>query len=422
MDATPKSSGMAFEETLDMRRLQQGKCVPIATVSSRMLAVTEEMRTVMDFARNVLEGDGLGPDACDFMFGNPQETPLRGFVDALIRHVEPQDVHWFGYKKYDALARETVARSLSEARSRNYKPDDIAITAGGFGAIAAALLAVLEVGEEVIYPRPGWFAYGAQIRGAAGTPVAVDLAPGTYDLDLERIEAAITPRTRVVVVNTPHNPTGRIFPRAQLDALADKLAAASERFGKVIYLLADEPYARLVFDGHAHISPAESYPHTLIAYSFGKTLLAPGERLGWLALGADMPEADRILLREAVDIAQVSHGWAFAGRTLQRALPDLEKLSIDVAALARRRDRMVEGLRAAGYDLPVPEGTFYLIPRSPIPDDVAFAARLATDGVWVLPGSVAQLPGRLRISLTANDGMVERSLPVFARAIREVAA
>lgn len=396
--------------------------MPVTTVSSRMLAVTEEMRTVMDYARKVLEGDGLGPDACDFMFGNPQEMPLRGLVDALVRHTEPQDVHWFGYQKYNDLARETVARRLSEARGRSYEPADIAITAGGFGAIAAALLAVLEVGEEVIYPRPGWFAYGAQIRGAAGTPVAVDLAPETYDLDLERIEAAITRRTRVVVVNTPHNPTGRIFPRAQLDALADVLVAASERFGKVIYLLADEPYARLVFDGNAHISPAESYPHTLIAYSFGKTLLAPGERLGWLALGADMPEGDRVKLREAVDMAQVSHGWAFAGRTLQRALPDLEKLSIDVAALARRRDRMIEGLRAAGYDLPVPQGTFYIIPRSPIPDDMAFAARLATDGVWVLPGSVAQLPRRLRISLTANDDMVERSLPVFTRAIREVAA
>ncbi|MCB5203503.1 aminotransferase class I/II-fold pyridoxal phosphate-dependent enzyme [Neorhizobium sp. T786] len=396
--------------------------MPVTTVSSRMLAVTEEMRTVMDYARKVLEGDGLGPDACDFMFGNPQEMPLRGLVDALVRHTEPQDVHWFGYQKYNDLARETVARRLSEARGRSYEPADIAITAGGFGAIAAALLAVLEVGEEVIYPRPGWFAYGAQIRGAAGTPVAVDLAPETYDLDLERIEAAITRRTRVVVVNTPHNPTGRIFPRAQLDALADVLVAASERFGKVIYLLADEPYARLVFDGNAHVSPAESYPHTLIAYSFGKTLLAPGERLGWLALGADMPEGDRVKLREAVDMAQVSHGWAFAGRTLQRALPDLEKLSIDVAALARRRDRMIEGLRVAGYDLPVPQGTFYIIPRSPIPDDMAFAARLATDGVWVLPGSVAQLPGRLRISLTANDDMVERSLPVFTRAIREVAA
>ncbi|WP_086996090.1 aminotransferase class I/II-fold pyridoxal phosphate-dependent enzyme [Rhizobium sullae] len=396
--------------------------MPIAAVSSRMLAVTEEMRAVMDFGQRVLEGDGLGPDACDFMFGNPQEPPLRGLVDALVRHAEPQDVHWFGYQKYDAVARETVARKLSETRGRSYEPADIAITAGGFGAIAAALLAVLEVGDEVIYPRPGWFAYGAQIRGAAGTPVAVDLSPVNFDLDIEKIAASITPRTRVVVVNTPHNPTGRIFPRAQLDALANMLAAASERHGKVIYLLADEPYARLVFGANAHISPAESYPHTLIAYSYGKTLLAPGERLGWLALGADMPEADRMRLREAVDIAQVSHGWAFAGRTLQRALPDLEKLCIDVTALERRRDGMVEGLRAAGYDLPVPEGTFYLIPRSPIPDDIAFAARLAADGVWVLPGSVAQLPGRLRISLTANDVMVERSLPVFAQAIREVAA
>ena len=107
-------------------------------------------------------------------------------------------------------------------------------------------------------------------------------------------------------------------------ALARVLTAASERHGTVIYLLADEPYARLVFDDRTHISPAESYPHTLIAYSYGKTLVAPGERLGWLALGPDMPEADRAALREAVDMAQVSHGCAFAGRTLQRALPDLE--------------------------------------------------------------------------------------------------
>jgi aspartate aminotransferase len=351
--------------------------MPIATVSSRMLAVIKEMSLVMEYAQKVQEGDGLGPDACDFMFGNPQEMPLRGIVDALIRHVEPKNAHWFGYQRHDVVAREAVAHRLSRERGRSYQPDDIAITAGGFGAIAAALLAVLEVGDEVIYPRPGWFAYGAEIRGAAGIPVAVDLVPETYDLDIERIEAAITARTRVVVVNTPHNPTGRIFSRAQLDALADMLVNASNTYGKVIYLLADEPYARLVFDGHEHTSPAESYPHTLIAYSLGKTLLAPGERLGWLALGADMPEGDRVNLRAAVDMAQVSHGWAFAGRTLQRALPDLDKLSIDLTALVRRRDRMIEGLRAAGYDVPVPEGTFYLIPRSPIADDMAFAARLA---------------------------------------------
>jgi aspartate aminotransferase len=171
---------------------------------------------------------------------------------------------------------------------------------------------VLEPGDEVLHPRPGWWNYGALIRGAAGTPVPVDLVPETFDLDLDAIAAAIGPRTRVVVVNTPHNPTGRIYPRAQLDALAWVLTAASERQGKVVYLLADEPYARLVFDGRAHISPAESYPHTLVAYSYGKTLLAPGERLGWLALGLDMPEADRVALREAVQTAQVAHGWAWS--------------------------------------------------------------------------------------------------------------
>jgi len=141
------------------------------------------------------------------------------------------------------------------------------------------------------------------------------------------------------------------------------LTAASERHGKVIYLLADEPYARFVFDDRTHISPAESYPHTLIAYSYGKTLVAPGERLGWLALGPDMPEADP--LREAVDMAQVSHGWAFAGRTLQRALPDLEGLCIDVAALQRRRDRMVGGAAGGRLRRAGPGG--HLLPHPTLP-------------------------------------------------------
>ncbi len=396
--------------------------MPIAAVSSRMMATAQERREVRAFGASVLGDRGLGPDACDFMFGNPQEMPLRGLVEALIRHAEPVDVHWFGYKKYDPAAREAVARSLSQARGRPYAAADVAITAGGFGAIAAAMLAVLEPGEEVLYPRPGWIYYGALARAAGGVPVPVDLAPDTFDLDLGAIAAAIGPRTRVLVVNTPHNPTGRIYPRARLDALAALLAKASERYGRVIYLLADEPYAKIVLDGREHVGPAESYPHTLVAYSYGKTLLAPGERLGWLALGPDMPEADRAALRLVVEVAQVSHGWAFAGRTLQRALPDLEGLSIDIAALQRRRDRMVEGLRAAGYDVPVPEGTFYLIPRSPLGDDAAFAARLSAEDVWVLPGSLCELPGRLRLSLTATDAMVERALPVFARAIREVPA
>lgn len=396
--------------------------MPTATISSRMLATIEENRPVIAFAERVMADGGIGPDACDFMFGNPQEMPLPGLVDALIRHAKPANPHWFGYRQYEPAAQAAVAESLRRSRGAPYEAQDIAITAGGFGALAAALLAVLEPGEEVIYPRPGWFFYAALTRAAGAAPVPVDLVPDTFDLDLGAIEAAITVRTRVVVVNTPHNPTGRIFPRAQLDALGRVLTRASKRHGKVIWLLSDEPYARLVFQGHAHASPDASYAQTLVAYSYGKTLLAPGERLGWLALNPAMPAADRAMLRQAVAMAQVAHGWAFAGRTLQRALPELEGLCIDVAALQRRRDRMVGALRAAGYEVPMPEGTFYLIPRSPLPDDAAFAARLAARGVWVMPGSICELPGRLRISLTASDAMVERALPVFAEVMAEAMA
>lgn len=393
--------------------------MPTATVSSRMTANIEEARALSAFGQRIAGGRGLGPDACDFLFGNPQEMPLRGLVEALIRHAEPCSPHWFSYQRNDPVAREAVAQALRLSRGRPYEPQDVAITAGGFGALATAMLALLEPGEEVLYPRPGWYYFSALARGAGGVPVPVDLAPETFDLDLDAIGAALGPRTRIVVVNTPHNPTGRIYPRAQLDALARLLTDASERYRKVIYLLADEPYARIVFDGHSHVSPAESYSHTLIAYSYGKTLLAPGERLGWLALSPDTPERDRALLREAISMAQISHGWAFAGRTLQRALPELEPLCIDVAAMQRRRDHMVGALRKEGYEVPTPEGAFYLIPRSPVPDDIAFAECLAAEGVWVLPGSIAELPGRLRVSLTATDEMVERSLPVFARAIRD---
>ena len=161
--------------------------MPVAPVSSRMLAVAEEMRAVIAFAQRVVEGHGLGPDACDFMFGNPQEPPLRGLVEAFIRYTEPRDVHWFGYQKYEPAAREAVARSLRQSYGRPYEPADVAITADGFGAMAAALLAVLEVGEEVLYPRPGWFAYRAVTRGAAGTPVPVDLTLGSFDLNVEAI-------------------------------------------------------------------------------------------------------------------------------------------------------------------------------------------------------------------------------------------
>ena len=234
-----------------------------------------------------------------------------------------------------------------------------------------------------------------------------------FDLDLAAIEAAIGPRTRLVIVNTPHNPTGRIYSRASLEALADLLERASTRIGHRIFLLSDEPYRRLRFDGRDFTSPAALYPWTLISYSFGKVLLAPGQRLGYLAISPLMPAADRHALRSTMFSAQMALGWCFPNAVMQYAIPDLENLAIDQVVLARRRDRFMATLLSAGYSVLLPEGTFYLWSKWTDSDPQRQWNALADRDVFVLPGSMMNAPDYFRISLTASDEMVERALPAF---------
>jgi aspartate aminotransferase len=239
----------------------------------------------------------------------------------------------------------------------------------------------------------------------------------TFDLDLNTIAAAITKRTRAILVNSPNNPTGKIYSPETLTALASVLAAASERNGRTIYLLSDEAYCRIVYDGREYHSPTEFYPNTFLLYTYGKTLLTPGQRLGYIALPPTMP--NRELLRNAIFVSQLVSGYAFPNALLQHALPDLEKLSIDITHLQSKRDRMVAALREMGYELHVPEGTFYLLPRSPLADDLAFIELLAQRDVFCLPGRAVEMPGYFRVSLTANDEMIDRALPKFAAAMQQ---
>ena len=354
------------------------------------------------------------PGVCDFVLGNPQEMPLPGFVDAIRRHAEPQDKDWFAYKWSEPAAREVVAKALREWRGLPFEPEDIALTPGAFGALETAFRAFLDPGDEVVFSLPPWFLYEAMLLSADAVPVKVRVRPEDNDLDLDAIRSAIGPRTRAVIVNTPHNPTGRIYPPETLAALSELLTDASDRWGRTIWLISDEPYARLVFSDAEFHSPSEFYPHTLIAYSYGKVLLTPGERIGWLAMSPSIPH--RQPLRDAIEVSQIGAGWLFPNAVLQYAIEDLEGLSIDLTDLEAKRDRLAGELEAAGYDLRLPEGTFYLWVRSPDPDDVAFCRRLADSKVLVLPGSVCEVPGQFRISLTASNDMIDRALPALRAA------
>ena len=354
------------------------------------------------------------PGMANFAVGNPQDMPIPGYVDALRAHLEPQSPDWFAYKLSEPKSQATIAASLTARTGLPWDPLDVAMTNGGFAAIAVAFRAIIEPGDEVIFPTPPWFFYEILIRSPGGRAVRVPLAPPRFDLDVDAIVAAITPRTRAVLVNTPHNPSGRVFPIEDLRRLGSALEEASDWIGHPIYLVSDEPYNRIVFDGRTFHSPAEVYPYTITTYSFGKTLLAPGMRIGYLTVPPTMP--DRELFRNRVLLAQIALGYLFPNALLQHAIEDLERLSIDVPTLQRRRDRLVPALRDLGYETTFPEGTFYVMARSPIDDDVAFAEILAEEGVLVLPGQIVEVPGWFRISLTATDAMVEEAIPRFARA------
>jgi len=357
------------------------------------------------------------PDVANFAVGNPQEMPLPGYVAALRDATEPRDKDWFAYKLSEAASQRTVASTLRKLTGMEWDPADVAMTNGGFAAIAVALRTLVEPGDEVVFLSPPWFFYEMLILAAGGEPIRVRLEPPAFDLELQRIAAAIGPRTRMVMLNSPHNPSGRVYGAGHLHALADVLSEASDRIGHPIWILSDEPYNRILFDGRGFDSPSQFYPHTVITYSYGKTLLAPGQRIGYLTMPPTLPE--RRELRDEIVMQQFATGYAFPNALMQHALADLERLSIDVGALERRRDRLVPALREMGYEATMPEGTFYTMARSPIPDDVAFTDLLARHRVLVLPGTIVEVPGWFRISLTSSDQMVDDAIPRFAAAISE---
>lgn len=391
----------------------------MATVLRRAERMRESIAPFLGFFAGPYARLNADPEVANFAVGNPQEMAMPAYVDALRRHLEPRDAEWFAYKLSEPNAQRTVARTLSELTGLDWDPDDVQMTNGGFAALAVALDTVLEADDEAIFLSPPWFFYEMLILAAGATPVRVPLTPPTFALDAAAIEAAITPRTRAVIVNSPHNPSGRVYSVDELAGVADILRRAAERFGRPVYLISDEPYRRIVFDGREARSPAEIYANTIITYSYGKQLLAPGMRIGYVTWPPTIPDRQR--LREDAFLHQLATGFAFPNADLQNAIEDLEGLCIDIAAMQRRRDRLVGGLREMGYETSWPEGTFYVMVRSPLADDLAFAEALNAHKVLVLPGSIVELPGWLRISLTASDEMIERGLPGFAAAHAEVA-
>jgi aspartate aminotransferase len=359
-----------------------------------------------------------GPDHSDLVAGNPTEPAIDGYAEALRNNSESDDPTWFAYTMSLPAAQAAAAESLNAVLGSDYRPEDILMTNAAMAGLAVTLRAVCDPGDEVIIVCPPHFLYEPIIMGTGAHAVRVRMREDDFDLDLGAITAAFTERTRAIIVNSPHNPTGRIYPPATLQSLADLLQDASARNGRTVYLLSDEAYQRIVFDQNRFESPTAFYAPSFLVYTYGKTLLTPGQRLGFVAIRRDAPHREDLI--QAVTVAQLVNGWMWPNALLQHATRELEGLTIDVPHLQDRRDRTVAALREAGYSVHVPEATFYLLPRSPISDDEKFVRMLAERDVFTMPGSLLEAPGYFRISLTGSDAMIDRALPVFAQMSAEV--
>ena len=381
--------------------------------------ITRALEALLPFLATMLDAELQeafeSPDVCDFLVGNPEEPALPGYVEALQKWTVPEHRRWFAYGLGYRPAQEAASAGLASELGLAFEPEDILLTRGAHAALAMAMRLVVEPGDEIVFVSPPWFFYEVLIMAMGATPVRVRADMGTFDLDVDAIEAALTPHTRMVLINTPNNPTGRIYPAETLERLAGVLDRHSEAVGHPVYLLSDEAYSKVLYDGNRMITPARWYPNTFLVHTYSKSSLAPGQRLGYLALPPSMP--DREAFRTGFLVAGVATSNAFPDSIMQYALGDIEGIVLDMERLQRRRDRMLAALRSFGYDVHTPEGTFYLLPKCPIDDDLGWAKRLAREHVAVLPGIACEMPGYFRISLTATDDMVERSLPVFERTI-----
>lgn len=343
----------------------------------------------------------------DFSIGNPDLEPPESVLQALRRVVSENRPRSHGYMPNAGYpeVREAIARRLAARSGVPYAAADILMTTGAAGAINTLLKAMLDPGDEVLVLSPYFPEYQFYIGNHAGQMVLVE-TDSQFQPDPARIAAAVTPRTRALILNSPNNPAGTVYSEAVLREV-DRVLPED------VMVICDEPYRPIVFDGLRVPEAVPIFRRAAIAWSWSKAQGLSGERIGYLALPPEVPGIAR--LREACTIANRILGYINAPAIWQWVVAMEPDATIDVAEYQARRDILCDGLIAAGYEVLKPRGSFYVFPRTPIPDDIAFIGILQEEGILAVPGSGFGRPGYMRLSLTIPRETIERSLAGFAR-------
>ena len=396
-----------------------------------MQTVTNEIARAMagsSFIRKMFE-KGLelkrqfGEDAvCDFSLGNPDVPPPPKARDELVRladaAVKPLGL---GYCPNAGIpsVRETMAKFLSRQQETSVAAKDVIMTVGAAGAMVSFFRAVVEPGDEIVTPAPYFVEYGSYCGHFGGVLKTVPSLPPEFFPDVKGLAAAITPKTRAIIVNSPNNPTGCIYPLDVLKEIAALVDAENERRAAVagarpLYLLSDEPYRAFAFDGATVPAVLPLTKWAVVLGSFSKTLSLAGERIGYFVANPAMP--GHAELTAAVTLTNRTLGYVNAPVIGQRLAAALVDETVDLEVYDRRRKLMAKVLTEAGIDFAMPKGAFYFFAKSPVADDVAFVDALVKEKVLVVPGSGFGFAGYVRISSSVDEAIIARSAEGFRRA------
>lgn len=354
----------------------------------------------------------------DFTLGNPSVEPPASFKEELKQlALNPiPGMHRYMSNAGYPETRKAVAEVLSEDSGLAFTENHVVMTVGAGGALNVVLKTILDPGQEVIILAPFFVEYKFYIDNHGGTIKEVQ-TKDDFQLDLDAIAGAITANTRAIIINSPNNPTGVVYNADSLEELGILLRAKETQFGTTIYVISDEPYAKITYDGVKIPSIFKYVDHSFVVTSHSKDLALPGERIGYIAASPKIKNLE--LMMGGLTFSNRTLGFVNAPALLQRAVTKLQRESVDISEYREKRDLLYDNLTALGFQMVKPQGAFYLFPKSPIADDVEFVLAAAKHNILVVPGSGFGAPGYFRIAYCIDKQIIQNALPAFRKLAEE---
>lgn len=392
----------------------------IAKQYREMLGKRSKIRELSEFA--VARGKEIGyENVFDLTLGNPSVPAPQEFTDkmiALLNEKEPIALHGYSQSLGIYEVRAAVARSLSERFGLPYAPEHIFMTSGAAGAIAHAVRCVVEQGEQVITIAPYFPEYIPYVEKTGATLKIISADERSFQINFDELEAAINEKTAAILINTPNNPSGVVYSEETLTRLADLLRKKQEELGREIFIISDEPYREIIFDGKHFPAPASFYENTIMCYSFSKSLSIPGERIGYVAFPPSRKDSEEM----ATVCGQISRGIGHncPASIIQLAIADCLDKTADLSVYEENRNLICACFDRLAIDYVKPDGTFYILPKALEPNAEAFCEKALAYDLVLVPADTFGAPGYFRMAYCISTEKLKRALVAFERFVREV--